>query len=276
MHFTRIAATALAIGIGTASAHASSIGFSFTPFTATDYANATAGAVIEDFENPTIADSGFAGGTPNVVPVGNSFGELAAAGYTSQRVGHFTTLGGTGGGSTCTDLLDTDGGGCSQIALQYDPGINGQSNILPTDGFWSLNSADTDGISWTAKLADGGMFRRIVFALDDPGDTGGRNLTIKLGDYELLDIDFDGLKALLGPGGEVNGARWLAVIDLPSSVTEAVINIGALQDYQKGRYDGFTLDGAALAPVPLPASVLFLLGGLGAMAMFRRRNAQSA
>ena len=59
---------------------------------------------------------GFADNKAFVDPVNSAvYGELNAAGYNS-RVGNFTTLGGVGTGTTCTDLLDANGGGCSQIA----------------------------------------------------------------------------------------------------------------------------------------------------------------
>jgi len=255
MKLFNIAAVALAFGLGGA-AQASTI--TLETFTTAGWQSAAQGGIFEDFENATAANRRFASDLARIDPVTNDvYGELNADGYNS-RVGNFTTLGGVGTGTTCTDLLDTDGGGCSQIALQYDPGINGQGNAFPETGEWSLNSADTRGMLWSAEREDGGMFQRLVFALTDPADTGAKS----------LDISVDGTSKSWTT--LANGATWLAVINLdaPTNAVDVVIRTSLR--------DGFTLDGAALAPVPLPASVLFLLGGLGMMAAFRRRNAQTA
>ena len=52
------------------------------------------------------------------------------------------------------------------------PASNGQGNAYPETGEWSLNSADTEGMLWTAEREDGGMFQRLVFRSDRPRGYG--------------------------------------------------------------------------------------------------------
>ncbi|MGP1358537.1 VPLPA-CTERM sorting domain-containing protein [Roseicyclus sp.] len=257
MNFAKLAASALFLALGTASANAVSI--TFEEFTAAGFSAATENAVVEDFENATNQNRSFAGIPPRNL-AGNQYGELDDFGYMSPLVGNFRSIGGVGTGTTCANLLDLGPAGCNQIALQYDPGINGQLNILPENGFWSLNSADTLGIRWRAQLQGGGLFNRLAFAIDDPADAG----------QKILDIFVDGALVLTRTNLP-DAARWLAVIDFDTPVDLALIDI------RTSERDGFTLDGASIsaaniAPVPLPASGLLLLGGLGLMLVARRRT----
>lgn len=243
------AVVALALGLGS-TAHAATI--AFDTFTSQAWQNAANGGVYEDFEDQSTDNFSFAGAPRNAG--GNLYGELAPGGYTSSTVGTFSTLGGMGMGTTCSNLLDTGSAGCNEIALQYGPGINGQGNALPDTGFWSLNSADTLGMSWDASLDNGGEFQKIAFALTDPGDNNADVLSISIGSDVWTWSDLD------------DGETWLAVITLDQAVTSATINI------ETSLRDGFTLDGAALAPVPLPAPILMLLAALGALFVMRRRQ----
>jgi hypothetical protein len=252
MKLFKYAAFALAIGIGT-SAHAATV--TLTSFTTAGWQAASNGGVFEDFETSDGVNRRFASGGPIPQSGPNQFGELGSTGYFSRAVGTFGTLGGVGLGTTCTDHLDIGGDGCSQIALQYDPGFNGQGNAFPEDGEWSLNSADTLGIGWNAFRTDGGMFQKIVFALTDPADNN----------EDRLEISVNGVSRLVEQS-LADGATWLAVITLDAPTSFATIDI------KTSLRDGFTLDGAALAPIPLPASALLLLGGLGGLVLLRRRR----
>jgi hypothetical protein len=164
------------------------------------------------------------------------------------------TSGGTGSGGTCRALGD---GSCTNIALQYDLNTHGQDNITPVDGKWSLNSNDTLGFVWTAVLPDGGLFDGLVVALRDAVDAGAR-----------LDVTAGGVTRSFS--NFRNGNVTIFQILFEEDVSEATVSF-----INTRPNDGFNIDGAAIvdiAPVPLPAPVLMLLGGLGAFAIVRRRK----
>src|SRR6056297_2287626 len=98
--------------------------FDYTAFT-----TYTQNAVVEDFENLNAAASTFEDGA-GIVANGNGgngqlFGEIDSS--LSTSVGSFTTAGGTGNGNTCQNL-SLGNNTCDNIALQYDPDLNGQGN----------------------------------------------------------------------------------------------------------------------------------------------------
>jgi hypothetical protein len=220
-------------------------------FDYTSFGDYTQGAVIETFENITADASAFEGGGINT---GSGLtGELVAGGSLLTSVGSFTTVGGTGTGSSCR-RLSVGNNTCENIALQYDPDVNGQGNIVPVDGEWSLNSADTLGIIWNVALG-GTRFDQVVFALQDAADVGA-----------TITISANGVSQVLS--GLRNNNRQLFVVNFGTAVSGATIRIA-----NSRVNDGFTMDGAAISPVPLPAGVLLLLTGLGGLALARRRSA---
>lgn len=225
---------------------------SVNSFSYTEYANRTsANSVIEDFEDRSSLSFDFAG--PTNGGSGVQSGELAGA--IGTAVGVFSSLGGTGTGSTCLSQDRNGDGVCSTLALQHDPAVNGQGNVIPADGRWALNSNDTLGILWNATLGGQG-FTQLVFALRDAADAGDRVLTIRTGTDRSVFRRFS------------NDSRQIVVIDFDMAVHDASVEV------RTSINDGFTIDGAAISPVPLPASVLLLLGGFGALAGVARRKKQ--
>jgi len=208
---------------------------------------------------------------------GFKFGELTSDGYFSAQVGSFTTvLGATGSGSTCRALSVTDST-CSDLALQYDPAVNGQGNTAPFDvpgssifsdsefdapGYWSLNSADTNGISWDVMLG-GKEFDSAFFIIRDAADAGQQLLDV----VAAIEVNGSTQKNIYGKSSLSNDNRLLVHIDFGETVTAANIKVTT------SRNDGFTIDGAGISAVPLPAPALLLLTGLGGLAAFRRRKA---
>jgi hypothetical protein len=212
------------------------------------FGSMTPGFIIEDFEDPTSLSGNLeAGGTI----AGGGTGEITAGESLGSSVGMFTSFGGTGSGSTCGSLSADNS--CTNIGYQMDPPVNGQGNTIPFEGLYSVNSADTEGMSWTADT--GSLFNELVFVLRDPGDQGQKTLTIaaagetystttRLPNEELLLV-----QVLFG------AHQSSATIDITTSINDA-----------------FTIDGAAANVVPLPAAGWMLLAGIGGLAAMRRRQ----
>ncbi len=208
-----------------------------TKFDISNYTSATAGfTAFEFFEG---IDAGQHGGDPIV----------------SLSVGSFRTLGGTGTGSICSQ---NGGVPCNSIAVQ-DFTDEGQGNILPDGGKRALSSNDTKGIVWDAKLAGDAFFNRLVFAVRDVADQG-----------PLFSVTANGTTESVT--GQNNNNLQLVVVDFSDLVNFAEVTMTSTEN------DGFNFDGAAggIAPVPLPAGGLLLVGGLAALGAVRKRKAAKA
>ncbi|WP_253186823.1 VPLPA-CTERM sorting domain-containing protein [Roseobacter denitrificans] len=207
--------------------------------------------MIEDFEDQSTLTGLFENGANVDGTGGTTEGEIQ--GVLGTSVGTFTTIGPIGNGSTC-GALDLNGDNCTNIALQEDPGQNGQGNLVPAAGDWSINSNDTLGVIWQAALAGGTFFDSLVFAIQDAADAGAKKLAVSA---DGVTETFDNLG---------NGNESIVVVSFGTAVNAATVNI------ETSANDGFTIDGAAISPVPLPASSLLLIGGMAALAGVARRR----
>lgn len=238
---------------------------SISAFDATDFQALVGTAPVEDFENIDTASVDFEAGTPRTAgTTGEVYGEINTLLNTS--VGSFTTAGGVGSGSTCGGL-SLNGQTCDNIALQYDPSLNGQGNVVPEDGQWALNANDTLGIIWEATLGAGTTFDTIAFVLRDGADQGATlTVTAEGGGTASVMTELSGLG---------NDNRQLFVVNFTRIQRNSTIRL-----VNNALNDSFTLDGASLftngsgvlPPVPLPAGVWMLLTGLGGLAIVRRRR----
>jgi hypothetical protein len=249
-----VAAATLALATGAQAASITVQTFSPTAFAGLAQSN----TVIEDFEtrgdlSATFKDDGLTNGG------GDTFGELGSGASLTSKVGSFTGLGGTGTGTTCKNL-NPNGDNCTNIALQFDPDLNGQGNILPDDGQWAINAADTLGVEWNASLG-GREFTSLFFAIRDATDQGAK-LTVAAGGQS---VEFT---ALLNGGNRLgNNNEQIVFVDFGGAVDSALITMT-----NNRNNDSFSIDGAAITPVPLPAAGWLMIAGLGGLAALRRRK----
>lgn len=247
------AATLALATTGATGAQAASITVqSFSPGAFTGLAKSD--TVIEDFETPGALTRTFEGGGTGLGTAPDTYGELAAGTALGSKVGRFTGLGGTGKGNTCQNL-SIGNATCDNIALQFDSTLNGQSNIVPAEGKWSINAADTKGIEWTAFLPGGREFTSLFFAIRDATDQGA-TLTVK------IDGQDEEVFSNLG-----NNNEQLIFVDFGGAVGSALVTMR-----NSKTNDSFSLDGAAITPVPLPAAGWLMIAGLGGLAALRRRK----
>ena len=251
-----VAAATLALGTGAQAASITVQSFSSGAFTGLAKSN----TVIEDFETPGALTKTFEGDGTGLGTAPNNYGELAAGTALGSKVGSFTGLGGTGKGNTCQNL-SIGNATCDNIALQFDSTLNGQSNILPDEGRWSINAADTKGIAWTAFLPGGREFTSLFFAIRDAADQGAK-LTVSVAGADPVEFT-----ELLDNGNRLrNNNEQIVFIDFGGTVDFATIRMESSKTN-----DSFSIDGASITPVPLPAAGWLMIAGLGGLAALRRR-----
>lgn len=129
----------------------------------------------------------------------------------------------------------------------------GRTNTTVGGKNW-LDSNDTDGIVWNATIG-GGLFDEVAFALSDAADLGATLSVIANGDT---------LTTLIGQG---NGTVNWVVVSFMDSVGSANITLS-----NNMTNDGFGIDDATIASVPLPAGILLLGTALGGLGIARRRK----
>jgi hypothetical protein len=213
---------------------------------------------VETFENPSTLGGNFEEGTTAPLSGASSSNDGEIEDSILSSVGSFTTLGGNGTGTTCTQRLDRMGDKCDNIALQFNPSVNGQGNIIPESGNWSVNTNDTKGLKWT--LDNGGQFSQAVFALRDPGDQNQKTLTIRANGTQIYSEKMPDI-----PFGNDDVMIVRVFFGMHLSTAEMEI--------ETSENDAFTIDGAGLNTVPLPAGVWMLLAGMGGLLAMRRRKA---
>lgn len=228
-------------------ANAVTVGIS--TFSKSAFDQATAGNfVIEDFE------SGVSAAGPS-----NDFGSGIVAGGFNTDVGLISSAGGTGSGSTCKGI--NGGSNCNGVIALTTTEPNGQDGALSNK---YLNSLDTDGMVW--NVSTGSAFNRLVFSLVDAADI--RDVVLTIGVEGSTQFAMLSGSNAIGPQAGNNNQK-LIVIDFGQMVNGATVS---LLNSNTNVNDAFGLDGAAVGVVPIPATGLLLLGGIGAIGMMRRRK----
>lgn len=193
-----------------------------------------------------------------------SHGEAEVGINFDTYVGTFNTLGGVGNGGTVTGLAGDTG---TSLALRQGNTF-GRENTT-TGGHWYLDSNDTYGIGWFVNT--GALFDRVVFNLIDGSDSGA-----------WLSVLADGERVEQRTGArEPDGGVTTVVVQYDQPVVSAFIsiaNFAAAGSTTPVLNDGFAIDDISvnIAPVPLPASVLFLLAALGGLYALRRAQGETA
>lgn len=198
---------------------------------------------FEDFESYTPVPDG--GGAGDVTPL------------TSTSVGNFTTTAGGRCGNSC-DTPDDQ-------SLIRDTSNFGRYNTTLGGSNW-LDSNDNSAINLAA--AGGSMFDSISFFLTDVDDVGRVAFEINVAG-EMFDVAQD----ILLSNRQGDGDLFLVRIGLDSLVSSVDLSLFI----ESG--DGFGIDdvrlGSSVAPIPVPASLPLLVGGLGLMGWIARRRRKS-
>ncbi|MEM9394141.1 MAG: VPLPA-CTERM sorting domain-containing protein [Pseudomonadota bacterium] len=264
--FTKTAAIACLAVAGASlsfSAHAASVTITVTEFsdratTVTAQQNALNGHSLlqyEDFE-------GFSATEPN-----GPYDFATETVALSTDVGEFFAIlpSGTGGSNrTPTDA--------AIIRSNGDENNNGQPNYgrydadfgslgSPVDpSFKFIDSNDNTGIR-LATAETGEAFNYMSFILTDFDDVGGAFFGIAVDGTDISGPDSVPNSVVQG-----NGDIFLVELAFTGLVTDILV------DMTIDTGDGFGADSFAMSVVPLPASLFFLLAGVGALGFARKRH----
>lgn len=215
---------------------------------------ASATTITVDAFDPSTFGSSFGTGSfvgEDFEAAGSALGEGEVGLNFATSVGTFNTAGGTGSGGTVTQLPGNSG----QFLALRDGNVFGRTD--QAGGTFFLDSNDTFGINWFVNT--GSVFNAVSFIITDHAE------------FSTLSIQADGATETIS--GLRGATSQLVTILFDTAQTSTLITI------DQRRNDGFSIDGVqvGLAPVPLPATGLLLLAGLGGMAVMRgRRKAADA
>lgn len=225
-----------------------------TTILAATFATVGAAASAATISVTTFSDAGYAAYVGGVSVLGSEdfegFTPEVQGAVSGTDVGDFMSLGPTGSGGSVV-------GDGTEVAVRDGSvtGSFGRRNTTLGGSQW-LDSNDTLGIRWNAELAGGGAFDQLAFSLSDAADQGATLSVIADGDTLTTFV------------GQSNGTTDWIVINFGTSVTDAVVELTNTVRLN----DGFGIDDATIAAVPLPAGFLLLGTALGGLGVARRRR----
>jgi hypothetical protein len=227
---------------------AATVDIGFTSFSRQDISVALAGRDAFIGAGPKLSEDFESGFTP----CDETKNDCTAGTILSSQLGSFTGFGGAAkkGASQVQPR--------SKIVVRTGAdGAFGRYNVTPGGLNW-LDSNDREGIDWSFAAPGDLTFRRLAFLLTDLDDMGSI----------LFNISVNGALAVARPGAESAGDGQLHLITLLFDTPVSSFEIRLVN----GKGDGFGLDGARLAAVPLPAAGLLLLATLCGLALLARRG----
>jgi len=207
----------------------------------------------------------------NFEVLGADLGGAAGAEYLSSletAVGDFSRNGGAAGsGLTVSDTVAQSFGNTGQGVALRSGNVYGRTDTTAVTkaggvetGNWFFDSNDLEEVKWDVSIG-GGFFDKLVFSLTDPADQGARfSICVDAtgcSDYALSE--------------QSPSSKRLITVDFGMNVAAATIFFTSAP-----KNDGWGIDDIAVSAVPLPASALLLLGGLGAMGAAARRKRKAA
>lgn len=245
--FASVAVAATLLGSGASAATLSWTSYDQSQLTTAqsdrDAAETDYVVAYEDFESyRPVADGG---GIGDVTPL------------TSTSVGDFTTTAGGRCGNSC-DTPDDQ-------SLIRDTSSYGRYNTTLGGSNW-LDSNDNSAINLAAE--GGSMFDSVSFFLTDVDDVGRVAFELEVAG-EMFDVAED----ILNSNRQGDADLFFVRIDLDGLVD----TVGLSLFIESG--DGFGIDdvrlGSSVAPIPVPASLPLLAGGLGLLGWIARRRRAS-
>ena len=177
-------------------------------------------------------------------------------------VDDFERVGNCGGGASVVN------DGCSVVMKDNPKASHAYGRFDPLGVEW-IDSQDINELKWTVNSST--AFTSMAFALTDAHDQKDSHFRLSFNDDGNWSQIWE-----IGSREKNGGLHWLLVeFDAPVTAAELLFSTKATADY-----DGFGISAVSLfenpAPVPVPAALPLLVGGIGALAVFRKRRQKRA
>lgn len=185
-----------------------------------------------------------------------------------------------------TGALPFSGGEFGGWTLTFVPDNPNASEVGP--GLINLDNGDTlagttDGVGIMGDELDGNSMQYAVLEFTDGRDVRLTNLygldlfsTADGSDQEEMRVTVGAAPGAIDAFLQASSTAQPGFGDLKTSLVGNIFTFWAGSGNDNAGRPDFALAGATLAPVPLPASALLLLGAVGGLGAMRRRTAKRA